>query len=91
MPKELKKTSENVTSSQKTWYAFRVYTFTSAYSENLELLVTITSAFKSHDTKKDANEYARNIGVLGISIENPTGSFTYYPPTRIAKVEYNII
>lgn len=78
-------------------YEFKVYTLVSEYTQDYELLTTICETFKdkyinchlkSPSAKEQADDFARNIGLLGITVENPHKFFTYYPPSHIAKVEY---
>jgi hypothetical protein len=77
---------------------FRIYTFSSGYMGDLELLATVVQEYKdvhnSHGhvlclAKNNAEEYVRNIGLYGITVEDPAERYNYYPPNRIAKVEYN--
>jgi hypothetical protein len=77
---------------------FRVYTLASGYTGDLELIATIVQKYKDIHTdhgrpislaKDCAEEYVRNIGMYGITIEEPQDVYNYYPPNRIAKVEYN--
>ena len=79
-------------------YEFRVYTTTSVYAGDVELLVTLTSKFKDiigpggrviSQARGNADEYARNIGMFGLTVEDPEDTFVYYAPHRIFKVEYN--
>ena len=79
-------------------YEFRIYTIVSIYAGDLELLATIRNKFKDiytnqgriiSQSKTTAEEFARNIGMFGITLECPENTFTYYPPHRISKVEYN--
>lgn len=78
---------------------FRIYTLSLAYSGELELLTTIVMELKDvfdHGrgnrpialAAKTAEEFVRNIGLYGITVEDPEGTFNYYPPSRIGKVEY---
>ncbi len=77
---------------------FRIYTLASGYTGDLELLATVVQEYKDiHNchghilclAKNSAEEYVRNIGLYGITIEDPADKFNYYPPNRIAKIEYN--
>jgi len=77
---------------------FRIYTLSSTYMGDLELLVTVTQKYKDVHTDHGrpislaaacAEEYVRNIGMYGITVEDPQNTFNYYPPNRIAKIEYN--
>ena len=79
-------------------FEVRVYLLMSSYSGELELLTTIIHRCKDVFTedKKPVNlarasieEYVRNIGLFGITVEDPEGSFSFYPPQRIGKIEYN--
>ena len=79
-------------------YEFRIYTTTSVYAGDLELLATIRSDYKDITTehgriiskaKGDADEFAKNVGLFGITIEDPKDTFSFYPPQRIFKIEYN--
>lgn len=78
-------------------YEIRVYSSTSSYSSDYELIATIRRDYRDiildggriiSLAKNEIEEYVRNIGMFGISIENPEDSFTYYPPNRIAKIEF---
>lgn len=77
---------------------FRIYTLASGYTGDLELLITVTQKYKDVHTdhgraislaKDCAEEYVRNIGMYGITVEDPQDTYNYYPPNRIAKIEYN--
>jgi len=79
-------------------YEFKIYTLASGYTNDLELLATVAHNFQDvfvdggrpvSIAKNCAEEYARNIGLFGVPIENPKNQFNYYPPNRIAKVEYS--
>ena len=79
-------------------FEIRVYLLLSSYSGELELLTTIPfrckDLFTEHgrqliNAKNAIEEYVRNIGMFGITIEDPQDSFSYYPPQRIGKVEYS--
>jgi len=81
-------------------YEVRVYLLMSSYSGELELLTTINyrckDVFTDHGraislAKTTIEEYVRNIGMFGITIEDPEDAFSYYPPQRIGKVEYNVV
>lgn len=82
-------------------YEIRVFIWTSAgYSGDTELIATIDfrakDVWEEHGRPlsiaiKTVEEYVRNIGLFGISVEDPAGLFTFYPPTRIAKIEYDYI
>jgi hypothetical protein len=78
-------------------YEFRVFNYTSAYGGDSEVLVTTTVKFKDVWTehgrpisiaKQGAEEYVRNVGLYGITIEEPNDVFNFYPPGRISKIEY---
>lgn len=98
---EIEKTKTNnppikIIKEHKT-YEVRVYLLVSSYSEELELLTIILR--QCHDVtargrvvslaKTTIEEYVRNIGLFGITIEDPKNTFSYYPPHRIGKVEYS--
>lgn len=79
---------------------FKIYRLASGYIGDLELLATTTQSFRDVFTdggrpisiaKKCAEEYVRNIGLYGITIEDPEDTFNFYPPTQIAKIVYSII
>jgi hypothetical protein len=79
-------------------FEFRIYALASGYTGELELLATTTEHFKDvfapggrplSVAKHSAEEYVRNIGMFGFTIETPANLFNYYPPNRIAKIEYN--
>ena len=72
----------------------------SSYSGELELLTTIEyrckDLFTEHGralalAKTTIEEYVRNIGMFGITVEDPEDTFSYYPPQRIGKVEYDLV
>ena len=79
-------------------FEIRVYIWSNAgYSGDTELITTIDFRCKDVFEErgrpisiaiKTVEEYVRNIGLFGITVEDPAGLFSYYPPTRIAKVEY---
>ena len=79
-------------------YEISVYIFSSSYSSDCELLTVISVKVKNildkynrvvSSAKHTVEEQVRNIGLFGITVENPEGIFTFYPPHRIFKVEYN--
>lgn len=96
-PKKDKPKKDKPKKEAKT-YELRIYTTTSVYAGDLELLATIRADYKDitaergriiSQAKGDADEFAKNVGLFGITIENPKDTFSFYPPHRIFKVEYN--
>ncbi len=80
-------------------FEFKVYRLASGYTGDFELIATIEQKFKNVTSdggrpitiaRHRAEEFARNIGIFGITVETPEGFFNYYPPSQIAKVEYSI-
>ena len=78
-------------------FEIKVYLLISSYSGDLELLTTIYHRAKDvfTDSGKPINiaaasieEYVRNIGLFGITVEDPKDFWSYYPPSRIGKIEY---
>ena len=79
-------------------YEIRVYVSSNSYSDESNLLTTIN--VKGRDIIAEGNrmissarnsleEQVRNIGLFGITVEDPKDTFAFYPPHRILKVEYN--
>ncbi len=89
------KHNENNSGKKYKIYEFRIYTLASGYTGDLELLASLFKCFEKNFTsnpaspQEQAEECARNIGLFGVTIENPKYSFSFYPPSRIAKVEFN--
>lgn len=78
-------------------YEFRIYSLSNDYSEEYQLLVSTTQRFKDvieftgrsvSEARIQAEEYVRNIGTYGITVEDPEGTFNFYPAHRIAKIIY---
>jgi len=78
-------------------FEIKVYLVSSSYSDDLILLTTIYQRFKNifTDSGRPINlasasveEYVRNIGLFGIIVEDPQGFWSFYPPSRIGKIEY---
>jgi hypothetical protein len=78
-------------------YEFRIYSLSNNYSGEFELLVTTTQRFKDvieytgrhvSDAHIQADEYVRSIGSHGLTVEDPKGTFNFYPSHRIAKIIY---
>lgn len=78
-------------------FEVRVYKLVSTYSDDLELLTTLYHRCKDVFTdygrplasaKVSIEEFVRNIGLFGITVEDPATLWSFYPPHQIGKIEY---
>jgi hypothetical protein len=78
-------------------FEFKVYAVTNEYSGELTLIADITQKFRDVTAdggrivsiaQASAEEFVRNIGMFGVSVQIADGSWSYYPPIRIGRVDY---
>lgn len=79
-------------------YEFQIYVNTLDYGGDLMLVATIDQTFKNDgggtggdDTEPQAEEFVRNIGMFGVTVEDMPGHWVYYPPVRIAKIDFYVV